>query len=81
MIKSAGGSASRTSITSMFSTCSKRVVLKLFPPGGPLPSTGLRGLALTPDGAQLMVADFRAQNVYLLDPLKGIGVTVSVGGV
>jgi hypothetical protein len=59
----------------------KGVVLQLFPPGGPLPNTGLRGLALTPDGSQLIVADFGAQNVYLLDPVKGTGVTVSVGGV
>jgi hypothetical protein len=53
----------------------------LFPPGGPPPAAGLRGLALTPDGSQLIVADFGAQNVYLLDPLKGTGTTVSVGGV
>lgn len=59
----------------------KGVVQQLFPPGGPLPSTGLRGMALTPDGSQLVVADFGAQNVYLLDPVKGTGITVSVGGV
>src|SRR6266478_9752578 len=40
----------------------------LQPPGGPPPNTGLRGLALTPDGSQLIVADFGAQNVYLLGP-------------
>jgi hypothetical protein len=51
------------------------------PPGGPPPNAGLRGLALTPDGSQLVVADFGAQNVYLLDPVKGTGTTVSVGGV
>lgn len=51
------------------------------PPGGPPPNAGLRGLALTPDGAQLIVADFGAQNVYLLDPVKGTGTTVFVGGV
>lgn len=65
----------------VFDLQQKGVVLQLFPPGGPLPSTGLRGLALTPDGSQLVVADFGAQNVYLLDPVKGTGVTVSVGGV
>jgi len=51
------------------------------PPGGPPPNAGLRGLALTPDGSQLVVADFGAQNVYLLDPMKGTGTTVFVGGV
>ena len=51
------------------------------PPGGPPPNAGLRGLALTPDDSQLVVADFGAQNVYLLDPVKGTGTTVFVGGV
>jgi hypothetical protein len=51
------------------------------PPGGPPPNAGLRGLPLTPDGSQLVVADFGAQNVYLLDPVKGTGTTVFVGGV
>ena len=53
----------------------------LLPPGGPPPNAGLRGLALTPDSSQLIVADFGAQNVYLLDPVKGTGTTVPVGGV
>jgi len=53
----------------------------LLPPGGPPPNAGLRGLALTPDGSQLIVADFGAQKVYLLDPVKGTGTTVPVGGV
>jgi hypothetical protein len=53
----------------------------LQPPGGPPPNAGLRGLALTPDGSQLIVADFGSQNVYLLDPIKGTGTTVPVGGV
>jgi hypothetical protein len=51
------------------------------PPGGPPPNAGLRGLALTPDGSQLIVADFGAQSVYLLDPVKGTGTTVPVGGI
>ena len=51
------------------------------PPGGPPPNAGLRGLALTPDGSQLVVADFGAQNIYLLDPVKGTGTAVFVGGV
>lgn len=56
-------------------------VLLIEPPGGVLPNAGLRGLALTPDGSQLIVADFGTQNVYLLDPVKGTGTTVFVGGV
>src|SRR5260370_33679239 len=51
------------------------------PPGGPAPAAGLRGLALTPDGSQLIVADFGAQNVYLLDPVAGTCTIVHVGGV
>jgi hypothetical protein len=51
------------------------------PPGGPPPNAGLRGLALTPDGSQLIVADFGAQSIYLLDPVKGTGTAVPVGGV
>jgi hypothetical protein len=51
----------------------------LSPPGGPAPNVGLRGLALTPDGSQLIVADFGAQKVYLLDPVSGTGSTVAIG--
>jgi DNA-binding beta-propeller fold protein YncE len=51
------------------------------PTGGPPANAGLRGLALTPGGSQLIVADFGAQNVYLLDPVNGSGTTVFVGGV
>ena len=53
----------------------------LQPPGGPPANAGLRGLALTPDASQLIVADFGAQNVYLLDPVAGTDTTVPVGGV
>jgi len=59
----------------------------LVPPGGPPPSAAIRGLSLTPDGSQLVVADFGAQNVYLLNPDPsmpggpGSGTTVPVGGV
>jgi IPT/TIG domain-containing protein len=35
---------------------------------GPCPDDDVRGLALTPDGSQLVAADFGSQNVYLLDP-------------
>lgn len=59
----------------------------LLPPGGPPPNAGLRGMALTPDNTQLVVADFGSQNVYLLNPNPpapggpGSGTTVFVGGV
>jgi hypothetical protein len=53
----------------------------LEPPGGPPPTAELRGLALTPDGTQLVVADFAAQNIYLLDPDNDAGTSVAVGGV
>ena len=51
------------------------------PPGGPPPNAGLRGLALTPDASQLVVADFGAQKIYLLNPDSAAGIAVSVGGV
>jgi DNA-binding beta-propeller fold protein YncE len=38
-------------------------------------------MALTPDGSQLIVADFGAQKIYLLDPVNGSGTIVPVGGV
>ncbi|MGH9742227.1 MAG: IPT/TIG domain-containing protein, partial [Candidatus Acidiferrum sp.] len=53
----------------------------LEPPGGPPPTAALRGLALTPDSSQLVVADFSAQNIYLLEPDSGSGTSVPVGGV
>ncbi len=51
------------------------------PPGGPPPSSQIRGLALTPDSTQLVAADFGAQNIYLLDPVTGSGTSLAVGGV
>jgi len=51
------------------------------PPGGPPPNAALRGLSLTPDASHLVVADFGAQSVYLLNPGAGTGATVPVGGV
>jgi len=53
----------------------------ILPPIGLAPNVGLRGLALTPDNSQLVVADFGAQSVYLLDPVMGTGTTVPVGGI
>jgi len=53
------------------------------PPNGPPPSAWLRGMALTPDNTTLIVADFGAQNVYLINPDGGPnnGTSVFVGGV
>ena len=52
------------------------------PPNGPPPNAALRGLALTPDHSQLVVADFGAQSVYLIDPDGPVasGAKVVVGG-
>lgn len=38
-------------------------------------------MALTPDGTQLIAADFGAQNIYLLDSDIGTGTSIAVGGV
>jgi hypothetical protein len=51
------------------------------PPGGPPPTAGIRGLALTPDGSQLVAADFGSQSVYLFNPDTRSGTTIPVGGV
>ena len=64
-----------------FDLQSSTFAFQFAPPGGPPPNAGLRGLALTPDGSRLIVADFGAQKIYLLDPVSGTGTTVLVGGV
>src|SRR5580698_6984416 len=51
------------------------------PPGGPPPTAGIRGLALTPDASQLVAADFGSQCIYLFDPDTASRSTVAVGGV
>jgi hypothetical protein len=38
------------------------------PPNGPPLDVGLRGNSLTPDSSQVIIADFGAQSVYLVDP-------------
>jgi DNA-binding beta-propeller fold protein YncE len=53
----------------------------LTPPGGAPPSAALRGLSLTPDGTQLVVADFGAQSLYLINPDSAAASRVAVGGV
>jgi hypothetical protein len=42
---------------------------------GPCPDADLRGLALTPDGSQLVAADFGSQNIFLFDPDVAGGVS------
>src|SRR5258708_27995041 len=51
------------------------------PPGGPPPNALIRQAALTPDASQLVVADFGAQTVYLINPDTASGSSVNVGGV
>jgi hypothetical protein len=53
----------------------------ILPPGGPPPNALIRQAALTPDAAQLVVADFGAQNLYLIDPDTAGGGSIFVGGV
>ncbi len=65
----------------VFDLASQQFIAPLNPPGGPPPNAGLRGLSVAPDGSQLVVADFGAQSVYLLNPDSGSGTTVPVGGV
>ncbi|GAC1632725.1 MAG: hypothetical protein NVS9B14_06330 [Candidatus Acidiferrum sp.] len=51
------------------------------PPGGPPPNSGMRGLALAPDGSQLVAADFGAQSIYLFNPDTASGTATFVGGI
>jgi IPT/TIG domain-containing protein len=53
----------------------------ILPPGGPPPNALIRQAALTPDATQLLVADFGAQSIYLIDPDTASGSSVNVGGV
>ncbi len=65
----------------VFDLAGQQYLAPLEPPDGPPPDAGLRGLSLSPDGSQLVVADFGAQSVYLLNPDDGTGTAVPVGGV
>jgi len=64
----------------VFDLNSNTFLAPIQPPGGPPPNAGLRGLALTPDNAQLVVADFGAQSVYLINPDNSSGSSSFVGG-
>jgi DNA-binding beta-propeller fold protein YncE len=78
---------STTDHVDVFDLSAQGFLSGLLPPGGPPPSAAIRGLSMTPDGSQLVVADFGAQSVYLLNPDThspggpGSGTTVLVGGV
>jgi len=52
----------------VFDLASSQFLAPIQPPGGPPPNAGLRGLALTPDNSHLVVADFGAQSIYLINP-------------
>jgi hypothetical protein len=52
----------------------------ILPPGGPPPNALIRQAALTPDASQLVVADFGAQSIYLIQPDTSAGTSVVVGG-
>jgi hypothetical protein len=71
----------------MFDLNAQGFLSGLLPLGGPPPNAAIRGLSMTPDGSQLVAADFGAQSVYLLNPDTqspggpGSGTKVVVGGV
>jgi hypothetical protein len=54
--------------TASFNTPGLTLNCPRFNSPGPCPDDDVRGLGLTPDGSQLLAADFGAQNIYLLDP-------------
>jgi len=53
----------------------------ILPPGGPPANALIRQAALTADATQLVVADFGAQSIYLIDPDTASGSAVKVGSV
>ena len=65
----------------VFDLASSQFLSALQPPGGPPPNSGLRGLALTPDNSQLVVADFSAQSIYVINPDTSAGSISFVGGI
>ncbi|HWT87373.1 MAG TPA: IPT/TIG domain-containing protein [Candidatus Angelobacter sp.] len=65
----------------VFDLASSQFLAPIQPPGGPPPNAGLRGLALTPDNSRLVVADFGAQSIYLINPDTSSGSASFVGGI
>src|SRR5262249_37500028 len=65
----------------VFDLGSAHFLASIQPPGGPPPNAGLRGLGLTPDGSQMIVADFGAQSLYLINPDTSTGSAAFVGGI
>src|SRR5258708_18782626 len=65
----------------VFDLASSQFLAPIQPPGGPPPNAGLRGLALTPDNSHLVVADFGAQSIYLINPDTSSGSASFVGGI
>jgi hypothetical protein len=65
----------------VFDLQQRAFITPIVPGGGPLPNAGWRGLSLTPDNSTLLVADFGAQSVYLLNSDTGSGTSIVVGGV
>jgi hypothetical protein len=64
--------ASQIDVFDLYAAAFKPAGLTLYCPSyrspGPCPDDDVRGMALTPDGSQLIAADFGSQNIYLLDP-------------
>ena len=65
----------------VFDLASSQFLSGLQPPGGPPPNSGLRGLALLPDSSQLVIADFGAQSIYVINPDTSSGTISFVGGI
>lgn len=64
----------------VFDLASRQFLSPLVPPGGPPPNSSLSGLALTPDGSELAVADAGAQEIYIFDLNSGTARNVSTSG-
>lgn len=65
----------------VFDLASSQFLAAIQPPGGPPPNAGLRGIALMPDNSQLVIADFGAQSVYVINPDTASGSSSFVGGI
>ena len=72
---------SATDHVDVFDLASSSYLAAIQPPGGPPPNAGLRGLALTPDSSQMIVADFGAQSIYVINPDTSAGSASFVGGI